>query len=663
MSCYRLLLFGLLSTLLFQCTPPPDQSLNEVRLNLRDKTQQKLHDFQDRGLTDSLIRYFEYDDPTFRYQAAMALATIQDSSAVTALGGLLKDPVPRVREAAAFALGQIGSEQGENWLTGAFDTAAIYHPANAAILEAIGKIGSEQGLKNLATISTYEPTDTLLVLGQAYGLYRAALNGKNRKEGTEQNVTWVSNLDFPASVRYVAANYLSRSRDIDLSAYATQLREALRRTELPDIRMALALALGKTATDEARDALIAEYRRETDYRVKVNTLRALSNFEYATVSPLLLEALRDPNAHISNVAATYFLNNGTAEDASRYWQLTRDSLHWQTRSTLLGAAMRHMPLYFQSSREGLNYNLRRTFENSDNPYERAALVRSMGENPWNFRYIKRMAFPDKEPVVRTASMEALQKIATEGSFRGKFGANYYRILREITAYLKEAIESGDPGVMAVAAGTLRTDNVDFSATIDSLAFLETALEDLQLPREIETYNEVLRTLNHFRDQPFTPARTDYNHPIEWVILNNLAAEKNAVIRTERGDITIELYRDRTPATVTNFVQLAKQGFYDGKNFHRVVPNFVIQGGCPRGDGYGSLDYTIRSEFYDVKYDDAGYIGMASAGKDTEGTQFFITHSPTPHLDGRYTIFGKVLSGMEIVHQILPGDRIREVRIE
>ena len=117
-----------------------------------------------------------------------------------------------------------------------------------------------------------------------------------------------------------------------------------------------------------------------------------------------------------------------------------------------------------------------------------------------------------------------------------------------------------------------------------------------------------------------------------------------------------------PGSVLNFINLVDKGFYAGKKFHRVVPNFVIQGGCPRGDGYGSLDYTIRSELPSLSYDEQGYVGMASAGRHTEGTQFFITHSPTLHLDGEYTIFGKVTEGMDVVHNIMVGDSIQQVSV-
>ena len=134
------------------------------------------------------------------------------------------------------------------------------------------------------------------------------------------------------------------------------------------------------------------------------------------------------------------------------------------------------------------------------------------------------------------------------------------------------------------------------------------------------------------------------------------------IKTNKGVIRVEMYTQCVPGSVSNFLNLVKDNFYDGKSVHRVVPNFVIQGGCPRGDGYGGLDYTIRSEVPQLYYEDEGYLGMASAGLHTEGTQWFITHSPAMHLSGKYTIFGKVTDGMNIVHNIEVGDIIEDVII-
>ena len=133
-----------------------------------------------------------------------------------------------------------------------------------------------------------------------------------------------------------------------------------------------------------------------------------------------------------------------------------------------------------------------------------------------------------------------------------------------------------------------------------------------------------------------------------------------MIETNKGNIILELFVDNAPGTVSNFIKLMNEGYYDNKYFHRVVPQFVIQGGCPRGDGWGSLNWTQRSEFSHYTGFETGTIGIASAGKDTEGVQFFITHCPTPFLDGRYTAFGRVTEGMNVVQQIRIGDVITSI---
>ena len=146
------------------------------------------------------------------------------------------------------------------------------------------------------------------------------------------------------------------------------------------------------------------------------------------------------------------------------------------------------------------------------------------------------------------------------------------------------------------------------------------------------------------------------------IIDQLSKNQKVRIKTKKGDIIITLKVDASPGTIATFVKLIQDGFYNQKTFHRIVPNFVAQGGCPRGDGFGGLDYTIRSEFAQQYYK-TGSVGVASAGKDTESCQFFITHSPTPHLDGRYTIFAEVVEGMDVVHQLQMGDVIEEIVME
>jgi cyclophilin family peptidyl-prolyl cis-trans isomerase len=144
-------------------------------------------------------------------------------------------------------------------------------------------------------------------------------------------------------------------------------------------------------------------------------------------------------------------------------------------------------------------------------------------------------------------------------------------------------------------------------------------------------------------------------------LARLGRSVRAVVNTDKGAFTIELLPEEAPLNVDNFVQLAQSGYFNNITFHRVVPNFVVQGGDPRGDGNGGPGYQIRCEINEVPYD-RGAVGMALSGKDTGGSQWFVTHSPQPHLDGGYTVFGRVISGMDVVDRIARGDVIRSINV-
>ena len=137
--------------------------------------------------------------------------------------------------------------------------------------------------------------------------------------------------------------------------------------------------------------------------------------------------------------------------------------------------------------------------------------------------------------------------------------------------------------------------------------------------------------------------------------------KTATMKTEKGDIHIEFFDGDAPNTVKNFTDLIQDGFYDGLNFHRVIPNFVIQGGCPNGTGTGGPGYHIPCEINTQKHL-TGSLSMAHAGKDTGGSQFFICHCPQPHLDGVHTVFGQTLD-MDVVNSIEPGDTIISVSVD
>lgn len=143
-----------------------------------------------------------------------------------------------------------------------------------------------------------------------------------------------------------------------------------------------------------------------------------------------------------------------------------------------------------------------------------------------------------------------------------------------------------------------------------------------------------------------------------------AAPLSVVMHTTKGDIYIDLTPEKTPLTVANFVNLAKRGFYNGVVFHRVISNFMIQGGDPTGTGMGGPGYKFEDEFDpSLKHDGPGVLSMANAGAGTNGSQFFITHSAQPHLNNHHTVFGKVTKGQDVVNSIVQGDSIKSIDVE
>lgn len=146
-------------------------------------------------------------------------------------------------------------------------------------------------------------------------------------------------------------------------------------------------------------------------------------------------------------------------------------------------------------------------------------------------------------------------------------------------------------------------------------------------------------------------------------MGSVMVMKVATIQSNRGSIRLKLYADKAPKTVANFEKLVAKGFYNGLKFHRVISNFMIQTGCPKGTGTGGPGYTFEDEFHkDLKHDGPGVLSMANAGPNTNGSQFFITHVATPWLDGKHSVFGQVIEGQDVVDAIKQGDVMTKVTI-
>jgi peptidylprolyl isomerase len=469
----------------------------------------------------------------------------------------------------------------------------------------------------------------------------------------------------------------------------------LRRHSDPRVRMNLVQLLGEMKdTRTSLEPLMTMAQFDADWRVRVNAIRALAGLpvqDRARRSELFKELFFDRNHHVIVTALSTFPELGlspadtmdmvreTFRQLEYISQNSSGNFHWQLQGeAAISLAKLIGPEAFRTV---ANISETQPFLSAD--LVRAAAYAGAAETPG---FLQKSA-EDPDPLVSCAALEGLQIYQSRHTHESTSR-------EQALVTLIGSLSADDVAVVAKAAYYLRDTLFQDNASVGPLL---RALNELHIPDEREAILEIFSTLAELKDsRAIIPLReylkradrqlgmaaaealqaiTGYDHSnrvpnteralftdFDFPYLRSLPDTVVVKIETIRGDITAELYTSVAPFTVMSILKLASQrGYYRGLNFHRVVPNFVIQGGDPRGDGWGGPGYSIRSEFSTDTYS-TGAIGMASAGKDTEGSQFFITHSPQPHLDGRYTLFGKVLSGQDVVDRILVNDRLFGISI-
>jgi cyclophilin family peptidyl-prolyl cis-trans isomerase/HEAT repeat protein len=665
-------IFFLGIVLTMTCCVPPEYGrvqYSGINIDFRDPNVQLLYTLQDRQNVDSLARYFRDRNPTYRYISAMAFASIKDKKVVDSLIVMLKDTVADVRLAAAYALGQIEDKKAEMPLISSFrplDTLGQKARFNATVLEAIGKCGSAKNLALLTSIKTFRVRDTILLEGQALGIYRYGMRDTFTGDAIRKMIGFLQETRNPATVRAIAANYLGRLKTKYDTAYTNPMVKIFPTEKDPNVRMGLAKALGKAYQPAMVNTLETYLQGETDFRVTCNLLNALSDFPYVAVQPIIFRYLKDKNPQVAATAAEYLVAHGDDKDGPAYQKwATEAAVGTPVRYVLYAAAVRYSS-GFAKLRDSLNSDLKNEYKSNPNVYQKAACIRALSQAVWNFDFLRGEAInPANAPIVKVTAAAGLMGIASRTDFNALFQNDAGRIRQELKATFFELLRTADAGLVAEVSKILRNPTIyDRRSMLDSVPILTDAMLRLKkLPNDLEAHQEIAQSINYIRDSVFVPKKKlPHTRSIDWNVVN-MSLNSVATVMTTKGEIKMQLMARNAPATVANFVKLSKSGFFTGKTFHRVVPNFVVQTGCPRGDGYGCLDFSIRSELSPLHYESEGYVGMASAGVHTESSQWFITQSPAMHLDPNYTIFAKVVSGMNVVHALGVGDIMQSVIIQ
>ncbi len=626
-----------------------------------DKLSQIIHLEDQRVPPTRLTPFLTDPDPQIRARAALSVGRIGGVGSSQPLFSMLSDSSLDVAAAAAFALGLTGQKDyAIRLLELAFELPSsvgaraveaagrladstmsdvaealsefLSHPSpdvREATCMSIFRAGARSGSGDILAMMAGEPDD----LVRQAGLYALARLGE-------------------AAAEEVFAEYLA---DADPFARSLAVR-GLGVAHSTDAVHFLAIALNDADQGVVAQA-ITELARKTTDEARIQLARRLEKENNERLLIVLLDALR-------------------RQDNERGLATALSILNTQPNSALVASCVK----YVAAVRRGRAVNLIDSLVTFGDALVRAACAEAFGivGGP---KVVPRLSvlLNDEDPMVRRQALETL--LAADSANLG--------------FYLNTALNDRDYSVVATALEYIGAQQLQRYLPVMEPLMSATETMDVEVRRAlVDAAGEFLEKNPHdttareilyqgLMDSEYIVRRDaafilrdllQENHaatlqsPATRISRRRLAAALNhyqsnpgATIVTTKGEIEIELYFEVAPLTVLNFIDLATAGFYSGLTFHRVIPNFVVQGGDPRGDGWGGPPYFVRCEYSSERFD-RGTLGMATSGKDTGGSQFFFTLSPQPHLEGRFTVFGRVLWGMEVVDRILVGDEIERIVI-
>jgi cyclophilin family peptidyl-prolyl cis-trans isomerase/HEAT repeat protein len=628
-----------------------------------EKLAEIIHLEDQRQLTKALESYLKDDSVMIRARAALAVGRIDDPRSGILLVDMLNDSSLLVAVTAAFAVGLTSGHELAPRIIEAADS--LPSAVTAMALESVGRLADSTTPEVPQAIAEFLNDADPEVRGAAcYALSYA--------RATEQAGGLVSfiaqerdSLVRLAALYTMAALKVSSATDVfaqyqaDADPYIRSLAvRGLGASSSPEAVRLIAVSLND-ADKRVEAAAVAGLQAKKDSQSARYIAARLARTSDETLIIAMIDALRAMKSDLGVTTAEMHVRSGlsasVAASAITYLAAVQGDRAVSMIDSLLSAKPTAQiraacaDAYGEINSAAVIPRLAVLFADED-PLVRgsafAALVTRDSTN-LDFYLKKALADPDFMPVVLALDQIGTRKLA--------------RYLPDLAALMAKGAEVD----VDIRRSIIEATGPLFDVMGADSALVRVLIAALSDPEYIVRRNAAQMykdKLDRDRFSMVGPAETRISRKQIEAALTRYVAKQKATIVTNKGAIEIELCIDEAPLTVLNFIELAESGFYDGLTFHRVVPDFVIQGGDPRGDGWGGPSWFIRCEYSDKPYL-RGTVGIATSGKDTGGSQFFITHSPQPRLTAHYTVFAQVVSGDEVIDAIVKGDVIEKVIIQ
>jgi cyclophilin family peptidyl-prolyl cis-trans isomerase/HEAT repeat protein len=621
------------------------------------------------------INWLNSDDEDLRGQAIESLGRIQDTATISLLKNQLTDENERIREITAFAIGQFFSEKAEKFVLEALPNEKS-KLVKARLIEASAKVGTANTFLPLINFLKSDTPEYQKISGIGCGIL--AYRGFPPLPNASTLINLFRTTDDP-EVRWSAVYGLFR---IGSPVGFKMLTDSLKTVD--ELSRFFILRLHEVITGLMKSPDFKTYR---NFKAVKEVLRIIqSEIYYQKLS----EMLDDP-AWYNRMATIQIIANLTPTSLISDLQECALDEHPYIRSSALQALANYR-------NNKVRKILREHLINSENWRDSGTILTNLAKN--DYQYIlniiensyQKLEWPKNyyhiealDIIQNKKSTEILKKLTNTDNIAQLTTVLESLVNRTevpISLFLNQ-LELNDPAVTTIVSKKLS--QLKDKKAIDLLI---ECYQNFIAPKDLEPMLAIIVALDsigsnsavaHLEKQLQSPYHTireaaahalsritkrsykpDYfqNAPVTKHDFSevNPDIKPKVQVTTSKGEFRLLLFPEKAPITVANFIELVNSGFYNGNYFHRVVPGFVIQAGDPRGDGWGGPPYSIPCEYNDIFYE-RGVVGMAHAGKDTGGSQFFITHTPQPHLNGRHTAFGKVVAGMDVIDRIEIYDQI------